>query len=656
MLEQKSEQNANNIDRVGNELVSQNGQDKLIKSVQSSTRTLMESFRDKTELLTKCSDIKLLLREGYDIKIALEAAESFFGNKKISFIAIDGTESQDQQLDMLIFYVGAFGYSGQLEFLESGCTYDKILQADNVSNISAAIPLYEEDASSIVGEVTEGGIEVDSERLPSILMHFAEYYMAVKAIQDNPDLKVVILDRTLAGDAGHLIWRVSELLTEKKCVLEGIETEFGIVSHLDLELARILHPNDKLQIPAPRSQFIKYAAINSLVISTKGEDKLALKGLGYEQILEKMGANKARVNKLVNDLTRFNEKFSFLNKEPEVDGLTIDPKIGGYWQRVFSATLKIGQHMFNPGPGNHPLIYEQSDSHIDNGNEITSHRKNRRWITSADLEYMTLIMIYALLRTAWQRNVLVIGLIKDVAAAELIKTIVPILRNSHMIGPKVELPRFSSDKQLLQTNSVINAETVTAPWRTFEFDACFRTMAPVIENTDENENKYLQKSQARVTGAYKNVISGERMFVKSYIQLWQSKNDNTVRSHVFSYDRPCYPGLDIPEELLLFHQDGKVDEEIRPMIHFNKDCKISHLVMDILCSMASEAIPECLGHNYPLFLADKKAKYVLQEMKTAYMSTVAFEMASSELDQQVLFEEKFRDFRSKVENSRRAKR
>jgi hypothetical protein len=293
---------------------------------------------------------------------------------------------------------------------------------------------------------------------------------------------------------------------------------------------------------------------------------------------------------------------------------------------------------------------------MDNGNEYTRNRKNRRWITSADLEYMTLIMIYALLRMAWERNVLVIGLIKDVAAAELIKTVVPILRNSHMIDAQVELPRFSSDKQLLQTNSVINGETVTAPWRTFEFDACFRTMAPVLENINENENKHLEKNQTRVTGTYKNVISGERMFVKSYIQLWQSKNDATIRSHVFSYDRPCYPGLDIPGELLLFHQDGKVDEEIRPMIHFHKDCELSHLVMDILCSMASEVIPECLGHNYPLFLADKKAKYVLQEMKRAYLSTVALEMASSELDQQVLFEAKYREFRSQIENSRRAKR
>ena len=62
------------------------------------------------------------------------------------------------------------------------------------------------------------------------------------------------------------------------------------------------------------------------------------------------------------------------------------------------------------------------------------------------------------------------------------------------------------------------------------------------------------------------------------------------------------------------------------MIHFDKDSEVSNLVMDILCSMALEVIPECLGHNYPLFLADKKAKYILGEMKTAYLSTVAFEM------------------------------
>ncbi|MGA9843029.1 MAG: hypothetical protein WBQ25_12005 [Nitrososphaeraceae archaeon] len=542
---------------------------------------------------------------------------------------------------MLIFYAGAFGYVGQLEFVEKGCSCGEILEANNITNVSAAIPIHEEDASNVVGETTEGGIEVDPERLPSTLMQFAEYYMAVKALYENPDLKLVILDRTLAGEVGHLVWSVSELLSEKRCVLQGIETEFGIVSSFDLDLCRMLHPNDKLQIPAPRSHFIKYSAINKLMSVL--DDVNA--SLGYEELLTKIGANQGRLNKLVNDLSTFNDLYSFLQEDNLANNrLAIKPGMEGYRQRVFSAARKVARHIFDTPDGKHPLIYEDDSN------------KDKKWITSADLEYMTLIMIYALVRLAWEKNVLIIGLIKDTAAAELTKTIVPILQIAHKIsilgveGAAGKLPNFNTDKQLLQTSSVINGEFVKAPWRTFEFDSCFRTIAPVADNKSSSNN-----NQTRVTGAYKNVISAERMFVKSYIQLWQSESDLSVRSHVFSYDRPCYPGLDVQGELLLLHLDGNVDEKIQPMIHFDRDSEISNLVMDILCSMTLEVIPECLGHNYPLFLADKKAKCILGEMKTAYLSTVAFEMANSEFDQQVLYQAKFRDFRSKMENSRRAK-
>jgi hypothetical protein len=618
--------------------------DRQIQMVQSSTRSLLGSFRNKTELLTKYSnDIKLLLREGYDAKIAMNTAEKFFGKKRISFIAIDGTQSQDQQLDMLIFYAGAFGYIGQLEFIENGCSCEEISEANNITNISAAIPIHEEDASNIVGEMTEGGPEVDPERLPSTLMQFAEYYMAVKTLNENPDLKLVILDRTLAGEAGHLSWSVNELLNERRCILQGIDTEFGTVSALDLELSRVLHPNEKLQIPAARSQLIKYAAIDKLTSFLKDGPKF----LQYEELLNKIGAKQDNVRKLMDDLTRFNELFSFLSKEDLASNrVVMKPGIEQYWQRVLSAVMKVASHIFDTPSDRHPLMYEPL-SDTDHGT------RSKKWITSADLEYMTLIMIYTLVRLAWEKNVLVIGLIKDTTAAELTKTIIPILCTAHKIDIVAtgNLPNFNTDKQLLQAFSVINACSVKAPWRTFEFDSCFRTIAPIINS----ENSPSKDNQASVRGTFKNVVSAERLFVKSYVQLWQSQNDYTVRSHVFSYDRPCYPGMDVQGELILNHLDGKVEEQIQPMIHFDRDCEISHLVMAILCSMALEVVPEALGHNYPLFLADKKAKCVLSEMKTSYLSAVAFEMANSEFDQQVLYEERFRDFRSRIETSRTAK-
>ena len=53
-----------------------------------------------------------------------------------------------------------------------------------------------------------------------------------------------------------------------------------------------------------------------------------------------------------------------------------------------------------------------------------------------------------------------------------------------------------------------------------EFDACFRTMAPVVS---DNEDSQLGVSQGNMRGAYRNIISGEKMFVKSNVQLLAEK-------------------------------------------------------------------------------------------------------------------------------------
>jgi hypothetical protein len=235
---------------------------------------------------------------------------------------------------------------------------------------------------------------------------------------------------------------------------------------------------------------------------------------GYEELLTKIGANQDRLNKLVIDLSTFNDLYSILREDVLASNrLAIKPGTEGYWQRVFSAARKVAHHIYDTPDCKHPLIYEDDTN------------KDKKWITSADLEYKRLIMIYALVRLAWEKNVLIIGLIKDTAAAELTKMIVPILQNAQKFnilgveGAAGKLPNFNTDTQLLQTSSAINGEFVINPWRTFEFDSCFRTIAPIVDNEAASKN-----NQSRVRGAFKNVISAERIFVKFYIQLWQSEN------------------------------------------------------------------------------------------------------------------------------------
>ena len=615
---------------------------KVIALVQTSTRNIMNSFRGKTDLLRQChKDIKLLIHEGYDKKKAYETALKFFGKNKAKFIAIDGTKSQDQELDVLVFYAGAFGYIGQLDFSDSnkGCTFNEPVEVEGNVSISTAISVHEQDTSSIAGQITEGGIEVDTERIPTGLMRLAEYYMAVKAVnEEDSDVKVVILDGSLAGDIAHLSWCVNEMLDANSCVLQGMETDYGTVTSLDLELARMLHPNKTLKIPVPRSHLIKYAAINELL----GRSSV----ISFEDLLDAMGANKKRLDKLKTDLTKLDKRYFFLDKTDNnpTSGCLLKPEVKKYWERVISASMQICDHVFNAPEGEHPLIIGKEKE------------KNARWITADDLDYLILVMIYALLRAAWEKNVVVIGISKDVSAREMVKAVVPILQSAGKIRLARELPSFNSDKMLLQTASVINGVDIRAPWRTFEFDSCFRTIAPGL-SSEEATSPPTEKGEVAVAGPFQNVISAERMFVKAYIQLWGSDTNPAARSHVFSYDRPCYPKYDSPSDLKLLHKDGPVTEQIRPIVHFEKnDNGMSDLVMDILCSMCSEVIPECLGHNYSLFLADKKAKSILEGARTAYLSTVSFEIANSDFDQQVLFEARFRDYRSQTESKRSSKK
>jgi hypothetical protein len=62
--------------------------DKIVKIIQSSTRRLLTSFRNKTQLRECSNDVKLLIREGYDINMARKAARNLFGKYDVPFLAI----------------------------------------------------------------------------------------------------------------------------------------------------------------------------------------------------------------------------------------------------------------------------------------------------------------------------------------------------------------------------------------------------------------------------------------------------------------------------------------------------------------------------------------------------------------------------------------
>ena len=596
-------------------------ENRTIREVEESTRFLLRSFKEKiAELKERGPEISQILRFGVDTSSASLTGKKFFGGDEVGFVAIDGTDSADQQLDLLVFYVGAFAYSGKIRFLDGQIAVGDAQPLGGDLSVSAAIPLSEEDAALVFGQGTQSGIEVDSERLPSAIMHLAEYYLAFKATTADSHTKVVLLDRTLAGDVGHLVWSTRDLIHDHLCILEGMDTPHGRVSNFDLELARMLLPNNELGIPAPRSQLLKYAAVWELF---EGKE------YNLPQLVGRIAANQNRLSSLQDEFGELESEYHPFEKTQ--GAFKLKPGVSEYWDRVLGAALTVADHIFNPS-GGHPLRLKKGDKEL--------------WITADDLDFLVLVFAYALTRKAWNNKILPVGLIKDTEAAELTKALLPLLQDSGKLKLPYGLPSFNTDKMLLQTNSVVNSSMVPTPWHTVEMDAAFRTMMPVKDSG-------LPNGEARVKGAYRNVIPQERTYLKTYIQLWSSDRDPAVRSHVFSFDRPIYAGYDHWDEMLLHNEDNKIDEKIRPALHFSRGSEITNLVMAILKSMSSEVIPEALGHNYPLFLADKKAKYVLEQNREAYLGAVAIEMAKSGLDQQVLFSRRFRDYRSKVEARRK---
>ena len=568
------------------------------------------------DLLKKYGDeISKIITIGYDPNQSIDTANKLFGQTKVNFIAIDGTESSDQELDMNIFYAGAFAYSGELVFTKNGCTYSEPQAYDANMEISSAIPIHEEDLSNVSGKISEGRNETDQNEIPKLLMQLAEYYMAVKNVTSNPEIKVVLLDRQLSIDIPHLLHSINTLSSNKSNILYGMITTHGIISEADLELAKILHPNDSLKIPSFRGQFLVQAIIY----------KMMKQNMDLSQVLESLSVRD--LTRLHEKLDEFDQQYHLLDKQG--DKVFLKKFSEKYWQRVFCGAITVANYIFDPQTSRHPLILVRNGA--------------KHWINSIDLQYLSLIMIYALLRLAWEKNILVIGVVKDTTASELVKIVVPILNSTGIKNVSTNLPNFNSDKMLLQTSSLVNSSYMKTPWRTIEFDSCFKT----VRLKDERNTHYVN-----VEGSYKNLISQERMFIKSYFQLWNSTNDESVRSHVFSYDRPSYQNFDKYGNLKLCHKQNDSNDVIEPFLSLEED-NLSNFIMDILHCMSLEIIPECLGYNYPLFLADKKAKATLKRIKSGYLSAVTLERTRNNLDQQILFEEKFREFRSNLEAKRR---
>lgn len=207
--------------------------------------------------------------------------------------------------------------------------------------------------------------------------------------------------------------------------------------------------------------------------------------------------------------------------------------------------------------------------------------------------------------------------------------------------------RLSSSNTAFQSASLFNPDEIKPPWSLIEYDSAFRTMIP--------DRKGLK---GHVSGAIKNKISLERVFVKTYVQLGRAKSDPMLRSNVLLIDRLVYPEYDCRVESLVRFwnelSDG-TEEPVEVVLFSNKNVpnRLQNLAMSVLTAMAPSNIPEAFGHNKPLFIADKIAKWNYSQFKCIVDTTASWILNNHKLRRFIFYMSTFRERRASIEAARR---
>jgi len=585
----------------------------------------------------------------FDNEKAYETAKQFFDSSTIRFAGIDGTMYSRPLFDLIIFFGGAYASTGTLTLTKNNkptVEYDtKTLS--QAAGISSVVPVYINEVPDIdqtffdqeqPGELTLNKPLIDeaiisNATIANWIMTFAEYYLAYKLASDpNQNTHIILLDRSLSAERASLLYDTSKReLWKAKSALIGYKIDNQPIDTNDLTLGRqhIINPN--LKIPPARADYLRYAIINLI------QQKSALT---KNQILTELAIQDEKRIKRAERYLKSSVKENILTQKD--DTYTINPKYQTTWTRLKKLVTTIGDRFF----------YEQKPETITTSNlmKIQKDDGKEQWLTTLDIAFLTLFTLHMLIEQCWKNNILLIGITKDTAARDFKRQLIPILQNQgmlkHTITPEEHEKLPNTDRMILQSTSLFNPEKVKVPWTLIEYDSAFKTMIPDPQNR-----------KGYVLGARKNRISQEKTFLKTYIQLSQAQSDPLLRSNVLLIDRLTHPQYDYAENstIQFLNEFGAAKEPVEVLLF--KDNTIANplqnLIMTILIAMTSPSIPEAFGHNKPLFIADKIAKYNYGQFKRIADSTAAWILNNHKLRKFIFYMSTFRERRTQIEATRR---
>ncbi len=576
-----------------------------------------------------------LITMGSDCKEAWETAKEFFGAPSIRFAGVDGTMYSRPLFDLVIFFGGAYASAGTITLSEKDkplVKYDErtIQQGAGISNV---VPVYINEIPDIdqtffeVEQLLRDEAIISNATIANWIMTFAEYYLAYKLATDpDQNIRIILLDRSLSIERASLLYDTSKReLWKAKSNIIGYKIDDEPIDVNDLTIARQYVCNQALGLPPPRADYLRYALIH--LARQRGT-------LTEEQILAEFGIIDEKRVKRVKRYLKHLVKRDILNEKNETYAL--NSKYATTWERVRKLVTSLGDRFFFTKTASLMKVLKDGKEH---------------WLTTLDIAFLTLFTLHMLMEECWNRRILLIGMTKDTAARDFKRQLIPIMHNEGLLKTAISQEEFeklpNTDRMILQSASIFNTEKIKPPWSLIEYDSAFRTMVPDRQNR-----------RGYISGAIKNKIGLERTFLKTYVQLSQAKTDPMLRSNVLLIDRLVYPEYDYkPENVVEFWNElsdgAKEPVEVVLFLDKNVPNKLQNLVMTVLAAMAPSNIPEAFGHNKPLFIADKIAKWNYSQFKRIVDTTAHWILNNHKLRKFIFYMSTFRERRATIEAARR---
>jgi hypothetical protein len=592
-----------------------------------------------------------LIRQGFNPKEAWETAEEFFGKDSVRFAGVDGTMYSRPMFDLVIFFGGSYASTGTVTFREASephVEYDSKTLGQNIG-VSSVVPIYVNEIPDVDHSFAaqEQPAEVDPSKpatdweiasnslIANAIMTFSEFYLAYKlAVDPTQNFRVLLMDRSLSTERASLLYETRKTeFWDAKSALIGYVSGGRQVDKNDLAIARQHVCNGQLGLPAPRADYLRYAIIN--LAREKGT-------VTEVEVCEAFGITEAkrlkRVNRSLAKLVKANV-LTFDNGVYQLNERYVD-----CWERMRRVTVELGDQIFLSG---------SVDAETSSCMKILKDGKEH-WLTTLDVMLLTLYALQMLMDECWRRHILLVGITKDTSARDFKRQLVPIMQNEGLLAVAVQNEAFAAlpntDRMILQSASVFNPEKIVPPWSLIEYDSAFRTMKADSE-----------RGRGYICGLIRNKVGLEKAFLKTYVQLSQARSDPLLRSNVLLIDRLAYPEFDYKPECRLALLDEMSDgtkEPVEVLLYKDKTVpnRMQNMVMAMLVAMAPANIPEAFGHNKPLFVADKIAKWNYSQFKCVADSTAGWMMNNRKLRKFIFYMSTFRERRAGIEQARRENR